>query len=581
MRLRLFGVLCMPLLLMAMAFPAYSGKRHADVFANERKAEVLYMEALVKRVEGDNASFFDLIERAYRLDPDNSIIAYYYGYALLMFEDQPVSKVREGLRLMRKHFEKHPDDFYENYLYALVCNQTGNKDEAIAVWEKLISLDRGKIQLYPLLADGYAGKGDFKKAIAAYDSLERSEGRSSAISVRKISYMLALNDTAAVLSEGRSLLKEAPNNFSYNMLMGDVFMQLSDTDSAMVYYDKAQKIEPDNGYVYLSKANVYINEGDSLNYEREITAAAVNKNLDVDVKIRILTNYIRQCIEENDSSARVDNMFKIVIEQHPHESGILKLYCDYLTFKHDYVNAAEQLSYALDINPTDVKSWERLMWLYIYVDEPQKAIDAGEKALTYNPDELSVYQIMAVAYYNKEDYKKSLEVYQQLLDKNASFHTVNESDIYSGMAEVYNKLGETEKSFSYYEKAIELSPNNYLALNNYAYSLCISGGDLEKAERMSRTAVDADPENVSFLDTYAWICFLKRDYKQALEYIERAMSENGDEEPSAEMFEHYGDILFMNGDPEGALREWKKALELNPDSELLKRKVKNKTYFYE
>ena len=37
----------------------------------------------------------------------------------------------------------------------------------------------------------------------------------------------------------------------------------------------------------------------------------------------------------------------------------------------------------------------------------------------------------------------------------------------------------------------------------------------------------------------------------------------------------------MNGDPEGALREWKKAVELNPDSEILKRKVKNKTYFYE
>ena len=98
---------------------------------------------------------------------------------------------------------------------------------------------------------------------------------------------------------------------------------------------------------------------------------------------------------------------------------------------------------------------------------------------------------------------------------------------------------------------------------------------------MSKIAVDADPENVSFLDTYAWICFMKRDYKQALEYIERAMSENGDDDPSAEMYEHYGDILFMNGDPEGALREWKKALDLNPESELLKRKVENKTYFYE
>lgn len=567
--------------LAAMVMPAYPGRKTTDSASDVRKAEVLYMEALVKRVEGDNASFYDLIQRAYELDPGNSIIAYYYGYALLMFDNQQATKVEEGLRLMKSHFDSHPEDFYENYLYALVCNQAGKKDEAIAVWEKLLSIDPGKVQVYPLLADGYAGKGELQKAIAAYDSLERSEGRSSAISVRKIGYMLALNDTAAALAEGRSLLKDAPRNFSYNMLMGDVFMQLADADSAMVYYDKAQKIEPDNGYVYLSKANVYSNKGDSLNYEREINSAIVNKNLDVDVKIRILTNYIRQCIEENDSSARVDNMFKVVIGQHPHEGDILKLYCDYLTFKRDYKEAAEQLSYALDINPTDVKSWERLMWLYIYVDEPQKAVEAGDKALSYNPDELSVYQIMATAYFQSEDYEKSLATYQLLLEKNKDVHIVNESDIYSGMAEVYNKLGDSRSAFGYYEKAIELSPNNYLALNNYAYSLCIAGGDLEKAERMSKIAVDADPENVSFLDTYAWICFMKRDYKQALEYIERAMSENGDDDPSAEMFEHYGDILFMNGDPEGALREWKKALDLNPESELLKRKVENKTYFYE
>lgn len=37
----------------------------------------------------------------------------------------------------------------------------------------------------------------------------------------------------------------------------------------------------------------------------------------------------------------------------------------------------------------------------------------------------------------------------------------------------------------------------------------------------------------------------------------------------------------MNGDPKKALEQWKKAYEQNPDSELLKRKVMNKTYFYE
>jgi hypothetical protein len=37
----------------------------------------------------------------------------------------------------------------------------------------------------------------------------------------------------------------------------------------------------------------------------------------------------------------------------------------------------------------------------------------------------------------------------------------------------------------------------------------------------------------------------------------------------------------MCGDPKTALENWEKALELEPSREILQRKVKHKTYFYE
>ena len=49
------------LAVVSVAVPAHSGKKDVDFSSDSRKAEVLYMEALVKRVEGDNASFYDLI----------------------------------------------------------------------------------------------------------------------------------------------------------------------------------------------------------------------------------------------------------------------------------------------------------------------------------------------------------------------------------------------------------------------------------------------------------------------------------------------------------------------------------------
>lgn len=162
---------------------------------------------------------------------------------------------------------------------------------------------------------------------------------------------------------------------------------------------------------------------------------------------------------------------------------------------------------------------------------------------------------------------------------------VNEADIYSALAESYNQKGDIAATLRNYEISLEIEPDNPLTLNNYAYSLCISYSEnadsLAKAEKMSKRSIDIEPENSSSLDTYAWIMFLKRDYKTALEYIEKAMENADSERNNAELLEHYGDILFMLRRPDEALEQWKKALEENPDSELLKKKVDHKTYFYE
>ena len=118
-----------------------------------------------------------------------------------------------------------------------------------------------------------------------------------------------------------------------------------------------------------------------------------------------------------------------------------------------------------------------------------------------------------------------------------------------------------------------------MALNNYAYFLAVEGIELDKAERLSARAVKYEPENATYLDTYAWVYFKKGEYSLALTYIKAAFAYSEGEE-SAELYEHYGDILFMNGMHEEALPNWEKALELNPDSEILQRKVTHKTFFF-
>lgn len=98
---------------------------------------------------------------------------------------------------------------------------------------------------------------------------------------------------------------------------------------------------------------------------------------------------------------------------------------------------------------------------------------------------------------------------------------------------------------------------------------------------MAEMALAADPDNGSYLDTYALVLFLKHDYKKALEFIEKAAEHRDSDTGNAELWEHYGDILFMLGKPAEAVEKWKDALKDNPGSKLLKKKIENRTYFYE
>ena len=105
----------------------------------------------------------------------------------------------------------------------------------------------------------------------------------------------------------------------------------------------------------------------------------------------------------------------------------------------------------------------------------------------------------------------------------------------------------------------------------------MEGKQLEKAAQMSYRTVQAEPDNSTFLDTYAWILFRQKKYADALQYIDMAV--DNDTTGSAVIIEHAGDIHAVNGDIEGALKHWNEALEAgSANGKAIRRKIKEKKY---
>lgn len=564
------------LMLIAMALPfairGSASKKEGITQANRVKATYVLMEAQRQHFLEHDDAFYHLIAYAYSLDSTNTSIAFYMGVA--KFERtsfEHTDELTAALAQMRKHVEAHPEDKYEARLYAHAAFLVNQYQEGLRVLNIQHQLHPQDDNLLSTMADAYEKTSDYQKALAIYDTLQQWQGQSVELSSAKLKAYQALNDTTGAIHEMRALLASAPTNADYNLAMGKMLFMFGYRDSAMVYYDKAQQYEPDNGLTYLTKAEYYLALGDTLNYDRQTYQALVSTDLDVESKLQILVNYTKTLLSAKDTTHRTDHLFDVLIEQHPLEPQIRVLYSEYLMVIDNNEGAAEQIDYALNLDPTNKELWTRLMAYYLYAGNYEKAIEVGDKAIRLNPDNVELYSYLGSSCYSVKQYDKAIEVYDKALAILDSTQVDDRSNLLSGKADVKFAMGDTIAAFALYDQSLDINPDNPGTLNNYAYFLALSNRDLDKAERMSAKTIVEDAANPTYLDTYAWVFYMRKEYTMAQLYIEMAI--NNEEQPTSELFEHYGYILLANGDKQKALEQWRKAIELKPDNEQLVKQI--------
>ena len=151
------------------------------------------------------------------------------------------------------------------------------------------------------------------------------------------------------------------------------------------------------------------------------------------------------------------------------------------------------------------------------------------------------------------------------------------SDLYAVMGDIFFSRHLEKEAFLAYDSCLQWKEDNYSCLNNYAYYLSEKGLLLDKAEQMSFRAIQSEPDNPTYLDTYAWILFKRKKYKEAQAYIDMALEK--DSLSNSVIIEHAGDIYIMNGDTNKAVDFWEKSLKLSEDrKQCLIKKIKLRRY---
>ena len=530
-------------------------------YEQRRKFDYYFLEAVRMKQKGEYDAAFQLYSHCLDIYPGSAAVLYEISQ-FYMFLGQEA----KGEEALKQAVRSDDTNFWYKQTLASYYQSKQNWLKAISVYEDMAQIFPSRLEPLLSLADLYSRTKSYESLVTTLDRIEELDGKSEQISMEKFRAYLQLDNMEKAFSEIQSLVDEYPYDMRYRTVLGDVYLSNERNEEALKVYQDILKEEPDYAPAMVSLASYYQKTGQDSLYNMQIDSILVNENVDTKLKLDFMRQLIMKSEQTDRDSTKIIRLFETILTRKQPNADVPMLYAQYLITKKMEKESVPVLNKVLSLDPENKPARLQLLGYAIRDNNLDEVIRVATPATVYNPDAMEFYYYLGLAHYQKDETDKALEVFnkgvQQInekSDKNIA------SDFYSILGDLYHSREMKAEAYAAYDSSLVYNPNNINTLNNYAYYLSVERTNLDKAEEMSFITVKAEPENSTYLDTYAWILFEKGRYTEARIYIEQAMENGGDS--SQVIVEHCGDIYYKLGEKDKALELWKKALNLeaSPD----------------
>jgi len=537
---------------------------------DKNEFEYTFIEGLKQKMIGNQQAAISLFSKCLQINPNSSSA---------MFE---LAKIHSGngdmtssSLLLEKAIKIEPENKWYKVLLAQIYEQGKQFKEAAGLYQQLYQLDPENLEYLYMNAALLSSAKEYDQSLEVYNLLEKKVGINDQISVEKQQIYQAMGKKKEAMAELQKLIDFNPKEPRYYGLMADYYLSEKDEANALKYYMKILEIDPDNGFVLFSLTSFYREKNDKEKAWEYARKAFQNKSLEVETKIQFYLMITSGADKPFFTEDQISELVDILVKTNSDDYRVFTVYAEYLISKGKLVEARDQLRKVLETQKDNYMIWERMILISNDLLDFKSIYIDTEKALALFPSQPTLYGLKAVACLQLEKYAEALDVLKEgepyLLD-----NKVMQIQFSLYKAEACYKLDRVEEAFKAFDEVIKLDPENWMAMNNYAYYLSVRNENLAKAEELSSKAVRANPDNSTYLDTYSWVLFMRKDYALAKFYMESAIKNGGDK--NGVIVEHYGDILIMLGEKEKAIEQWKKALGIGEGTKFLSEKIKQERY---
>ena len=545
--------------------------------------------------------------------------AYTELYRLYLFQN----RAAEAEQILKSAFDNNPKQF--NYLTLLAMHYYGRqrRDEMIAVLNQIKSHSKDFDQAFLTVGDFYLRMGDGDSAIREYkegiakdakkkstyqkrviEVLMRQGKRSEAAELNAqilkespndtdarglaATFLLDKGDIAQAMAELQSVVTRAPDNPVSRYNLGRAHAARGEYEQARQQFQKAIEIRPDYILARLALAQLQVSRSE---FDAALKTAEAILAIDKgNVNARLIESAALMGQKKfGDSRVMLDAMLKT----NPGSPDVLFQMGVVNLAENRFKDAEEAFRRAYQLNPANSRGLMGIVETNMAQNKTDEALKILQAESDKSPNRSDLLLAMGNTAVRAGKYDFAIQTFTRLLGQTEKGS--RQGDIHLRIGETYRRKGDVNASIQelqkaretlpdnivvlktlalvldgaqrkpearkVYEATLKLDPNDGVALNNLAFLLAETGGDLDDALTKAQRAKQLLPSLYEISDTLGWIYLKKNLADQAIDVFKDLVIK----EPNHSTYHyHLGIAYSQKGDKTQALVQLREALKYNP-----------------
>jgi len=517
-----------------------------------------FIDGSVQQMRGDHAQAILEFQDALRYGREPAVFYALAGsYSALGKHALAIETGREAVRLA-------PDNPEYRRTLAQVYLSAFQLDSAAQQYEEIVRRDSSDTDAWFGMGRIYESRRPLR-ALEVYEAMLSRFGPDWTILLQVAELYNKQGQFDRAASALQRMKDLDPANQPLQRTLAQTYLRAKKPDEALRILTALRELDPSNLDYRADIGGVYLLKKEYTKADEAFAPILADDSVQLDAKIRIGQQYYDAIEEDSALRPATKAIFEKLCAAHPRDWRPYWFLGAIASMSHDDTTGMRHFRTVTELAPWNPDGWVFLASAYFGRSDFVAMAGVLEAGRKHVPDDFRVNFYLGVAYNRMgkgQDAARALEKARQINPKDV--------EAIAELAMVYDGMKQHEESDSLYEEGLRLRPDYHLILNNYSYSLAERGLQLDRALDMVTKALEAQPNNASYLDTKAWVLYQLRDFRGAEKYLLQALEKGT---ANATLLDHLGDICFRLDDRTRAMEYWKKALALEPENAVIHGKV--------